>query len=375
MKIISYIHPIRTYLPCTGAGRFINNLILGLSQQQGVNLELLFSQQWLGKDRKLDRRSPLRDLPNRTFPTMENRTERSWKLIGYPKMDHYLSDTADWLFTPMETYIPVTKCPVAITIFDVQAFEPALPWSGTWQHWWFGYKWGQWVRRALRDYRVIFTISEFSKHRMVELLNGNPDKIVVTKVGVEQSFFDIATVDPSHLCRPADKPYILIIGGLRYKKGAEYVLATAKELLQRKAKLQIVVAGDSEPRFVEAAKVYPNITLLGMVADEDLPGMLRAASSLLFLSPYEGFGIPAAEAMAAGIPAVVANRASLPEVVGDAGIIVEPEATAEVADILLNLERDSHLREEYIQRGYRQAAQYTWSRSVDRVLTTLIKYA
>lgn len=371
MIITAYIHPTRTYLPCTGAGRFINNLILGLTREKEVDLELFFSEQWLGDEQKLDARSPLRGIPNRTFPAPENRTERSWKFIGRPKMDQYLPDNIDWLFTPMETYIPVTKCPVAITIFDIQAFEPDLPWSRSWQHRWFAYKWGRWVRRALRDFRVIFTISEFSRQRMVELLGGNPDKIVVAGVGVEQPFFDIAAIDPTHLPRPVEQPYTLLIGGLRYKKGGNYVLAVAQELLQHQARLQIVVAGDSEPDFVEAAEDYPNVTLLGMVADEALPGILRAASSLLFLSPYEGFGIPAAEAMAASVPAVVSNRASLPEVVGQAGIIVEPEGAAGIADILLNLERDSHLRANYIQRGQVQAAQYTWSRSVDRVLTTL----
>jgi glycosyltransferase involved in cell wall biosynthesis len=112
-----------------------------------------------------------------------------------------------------------------------------------------------------------------------------------------------------------------------------------------------------------------------MVADLDLPRLLRCASSLLFLSPYEGFGIPALEAMAAGIPAVVADRASLPEIVGNAGIVVDPTMKEQIVDILINLDQMPQLRAEYIQQGYRHAATYTWDSCVDRLVTTFHNFA
>ncbi|MBG1271574.1 glycosyltransferase family 4 protein [Nostoc sp. WHI] len=375
MKLVAYIHPIRTYLPCTGVGRHINQMLLGLAKQSGVELDLFFSKQWLESDGKLNPRCPLRELPNRTFPGLENTTERTWKLFGYPRMDKYLPAQTDWLYAPMETYIPVSKCPVAVTIHDVQAFEINLPWSGTWQHQWFRYKWGRWVRRALSDCRVVFTVSEFSKQRMVELLGADPQKIVVVGNGIEQSFFDIALINSVDLKPPVEAPYTLVIGGLRQKKGGDRVLAVAKALLERKSNLNIVVAGELEAEYIEAAKTYSNITLLGMVLDEDLPGLLRQASSLLFLSLYEGFGMPALEAMAVGTPAIVSNRASLPEVVGDAGIVVNPEETDAIVEILINLEANPRLAEEYVQRGRKHAAEHTWLRCVDRVVIALQEFA
>ncbi|MBE8986216.1 glycosyltransferase family 4 protein [Nostoc sp. LEGE 12450] len=375
MKLLAYIHPIRTYLPCTGVGRHINHMLLGLAKQSEVELDLFFSKQWLESDGKLNPRCPLRGLPNRTFPGLENTTERTWKLFGYPRMDKYLPEQTDWLYAPMETYIPVSKCPVAVTIHDVQAFEMNLPWSGTWQHQWFRYKWGHWVRRALSDCRVVFTVSEFSKQRMVELLGADPQKIVVVGNGIEQSFFDIALINSVDLKPPVQAPYTLVIGGLRQKKGGDRVLAVAKALLERKSNLNIVVAGELEAEYIEAAKTYSNITLLGMVLDEDLPGLLRQASSLLFLSLYEGFGMPALEAMAVGTPAIVSNRASLPEVVGDAGIVVNPEETDAIVEILINLEANPSITEEYVRRGRKHAAEHTWLRCVDRVVTALQEFA
>jgi glycosyltransferase involved in cell wall biosynthesis len=371
VKIVSYIHPGTTYLPCTGIGKHINNMVLGLNDRQELDLQLLFSHQWLKANRQLDPLSPLSSLPFITFPTTENATERTWKLTGFPRMDQYIPNQTDWLYAPMQTYIPVSKCPVAVTLHDIQAFEPNLPWSHTWQHRWFAYKWGRWVRKAISDCRVIFTVSEFTKQRMVDLLDANPQQIVVVGNGVDLSFFEIAKIDPATLKPAHSKTYIMIIGGLREKKGADHVLAVARLLNQLRRDLEIVVAGASEARYIAAAREYPNVTLLGTVSDFDLPRLVRCASSLLFLSPYEGFGIPALEAMAAGIPAVVANRASLPEIVGDAAIVVEPTMTAAIVDILVDLDRIPSFRAEYIHKGDRHAAKYTWANCVDRLVTAL----
>jgi glycosyltransferase involved in cell wall biosynthesis len=369
MNIISYVHPVSTYIPCTGIGKHINNMLVGLSDRDEIALKLLFSQQWLTPNGQLDPLSPLSPLPFTTFPTAENSTERTWKLVGLPRMDKYIPNDTDWLYAPMQTYIPVTKCPVAVTLHDIQAFEPNLPWSHTWQHRWFAYKWGRWVRKALTDCRVVFTVSEFSKQRMVDLLGADPKQIEVIGNGVDAAFFEIAKIDTASLDRPTESPYIIIVGGLRKKKGADDVLAVARVLRDRQSDLQIVVAGSSEADYVAAAQEHPNITLLGMVSDLDLPRLLRCASSLLFLSPYEGFGIPALEAMAAGIPAVVADRASLPEIVGNAGIIVDPTTTEAIVDILVDLDRMPQLRAEYIQRGHHHAVIYSWSSCIDRLVT------
>jgi len=290
-------------------------------------------------------------------------------------MDKYVPESTDWLFAPMETYFPIAKCPVAITIFDVQAFEPDLPWSQSLTHQWFRYKWGRWVRKAIDHSQVVFTISEFSKQRMVDLLHADSSKIVNVGCGVEKDFFEISSILPDSIESFTESPYVFMIGGLREKKGGDHFLSVSKQLQQRKSNIKIVIAGNSEPKYVAAAASHSNIILLGIVPDEDLPRLLRRSVCLLFLSLYEGFGIPPLEAMAAGVPAVVANRASLPEVVGDAGIVVEPDNPAEIVDIITSLEKDSLLRESYIHKGQKHAATYTWSSCAEKVVSTLEKFS
>ena len=207
------------------------------------------------------------------------------------------------------------------------------------------------------------------------MLNVKPEKISVVGNGVGTAFFDIAKIDKKYLQAPIPDPYIIVIGGLRYKKGGHHVIEVAKALALRKSPLKILIVGSSEPELVNIANTLDNIVLLGMVDDSQLPEFVRMASSLLFLSLYEGFGIPMLEAMAVGTPAVVANKGAIPDVGGTAAIVVEPENAAKVADILINLDRDTQLHCKYEQLGRERANEFTWDRCVDRLVDVFHRYA
>jgi glycosyltransferase involved in cell wall biosynthesis len=132
-----------------------------------------------------------------------------------------------------------------------------------------------------------------------------------------------------------------------------------------------VIAGPNDADLADAAQPHPNLHLLGMVSDAHLPALLRQSLALVFLSLYEGFGIPPLEAMATGTPAIVANRASLPEVVGPAGIIVEPTDSVAIADHCHRLLTDTAHREQMQQKSRSHAAGYRWEKCTDTILQTL----
>ncbi|HUG13239.1 MAG TPA: glycosyltransferase, partial [Opitutaceae bacterium] len=137
----------------------------------------------------------------------------------------------------------------------------------------------------------------------------------------------------------------------------------------------IIVAGPNDPELVERAREIAGLEVRGAVEEVELQRLLGGASSLLFLSPYEGFGLPVIEAMAAGVPVVAANRASLPEAVGEAGILVEPSDAGAIADILIELSRDSSRSESLATAGRRRAADFTWERCAEIVLGALKEHA
>jgi alpha-1,3-rhamnosyl/mannosyltransferase len=111
---------------------------------------------------------------------------------------------------------------------------------------------------------------------------------------------------------------------------------------------------------------------LGYVAQEDLCFLYSGAAGFAYPSFYEGFGMPLLEAMAGGIPVLTSSRASMPEVVGDVGLLVDPEDLHAMSNALEKLLEDSSFRAFAREHGVLRARQFTWSRTVDVIVDTLI---
>jgi glycosyltransferase involved in cell wall biosynthesis len=110
------------------------------------------------------------------------------------------------------------------------------------------------------------------------------------------------------------------------------------------------------------------IMLPGHVPDEDLRALLTGASVFAYPSLYEGFGLPALEAMQCGAPVVTSNTSSLPEVVGDAAICVDPTDEDALAQAVTDVLVDSSLAAELRRRGLERAKAFTWRRTVDEAV-------
>ena len=110
------------------------------------------------------------------------------------------------------------------------------------------------------------------------------------------------------------------------------------------------------------------VEFLGYVGEGELSDLYENAVALIFMSRYEGFGLPALEAMAAGCPVIVSDRASLPEVVNDFGFVVGLDDWKAAAEYVTKLVARPDWASSIQKRGVDYASRWTWTEMVDRTL-------
>jgi len=113
-----------------------------------------------------------------------------------------------------------------------------------------------------------------------------------------------------------------------------------------------------EYRLIEQTK---NAMHIGKVRDEDMAAVYSLATAFVFPSLYEGFGLPAAEAMACGCPVIASDAGSYPEVVGDAGMLVSPVDTEGITQAMLHMTGNPKFRSVCVRKGLVRAKSFRWN--------------
>jgi glycosyltransferase involved in cell wall biosynthesis len=222
-----------------------------------------------------------------------------------------------------------------------------------------------------RHARRVVTVSEFSRHELVELAGLDPEKMVVIHGGVDGRF----RVDADHERVAAkhrlERPYVLTVGTDDRRKNLSSLAALADRL--NDLSVDLVWAGGARSHITNGSEL-PGVRALGYVDEEDLPGLYAGARAFVLPSRYEGFGLPCLEAMACGTPVVAADRAALPETCGGAALLVDPDDAEAVAEAVLRAATDVQLRARLRAAGLRRAAETTWERAalaIDALLSSL----
>ncbi len=129
------------------------------------------------------------------------------------------------------------------------------------------------------------------------------------------------------------------------------------------------------PRAVRELGLESRVRLSGFVDEAGLADRYASADAAVFLSEYEGFGLPALEAAARGVPLVVSTRPALSEVFGGAAILVDSRNEVAIAEALGRLLADPALRAGLVLRGLALAARHSWSRAAALTRQALLEAA
>jgi glycosyltransferase involved in cell wall biosynthesis len=230
---------------------------------------------------------------------------------------------------------------------------------------------GRLVPGSVRRARRVIAVSEFTRGDLLDRYGLDPDRVVAIPNGVAARFRpDLRAAAEARAKLGLERPFVLFVGALQPRKNA-ITLVEAFDRLREHPDVELVIAGgdrgglgDVRTR-VRALGLGERVRFVGHVSEGALPGLYAAAEMLAFPSLYEGFGLPALEAMACGTPVCASSTTGLGEAVGDAGLTFEPTSSEEVAECIVRLLVDRPLRERLRTAGLARAARFTWRRSAD----------
>lgn len=220
----------------------------------------------------------------------------------------------------------------------------------------------------------IFTVSEYSRMRVMEMLGVGPERVTAIHNGVGPEFFpgDMREARASVAARfGLETPYVLYVGNLKPHKNIETLLRAYALLRgERMRDLTVAIVGSDTSGGARLRAVASELKIRPVWIQDartaELAELYRGAEVLVQPSFEEGFGLPVVEAMACGTPVICSKRGALPEVGGEAAVYFDPRQPEELADTLERVVESSGLRTELRAKGLIRARAFTWERAVDR---------
>jgi len=226
-------------------------------------------------------------------------------------------------------------------------------------------------------------ISESTKHDLCNYRSDvDPARVFVTPLAASDHFYPYK--DEIELIKirgrygiPDGTTYFLGLSTLEPRKNIEQVIKCFARLIHEEPAddLRLVLVGIRGWDYGSILKALDRLDIsrdraivTGYVPDEDLAPLYSGSLGFIYLSLYEGFGLPPLEAMQCGVPVITSNTSSLPEVVGDAGIMVSPSDEDAICQAMLALYRDQGLREEMSGRSIERSRLFSWDQTVAKTL-------
>jgi len=281
----------------------------------------------------------------------------------------------DVFFSP-DGFMPLNlSCPSVITIHDV-AHKPYPNAIGFAQRTYYRY----FIPRFLEEAQYVITVSEFSKREILKYYQVDADKIRVVYNGVGENFYPRSTEEQTavRLQYTSGFPYFLFVGAIHPRKNvARLIEAYTLFRNNNDVRIKLLVAGRKSWDYMDVDRALAkssfreDIIFTGYVTADTLADITAGAHALCYMSLYEGFGLPVAEAMACGVPVLVSTHSAQAEVAGAAGIQADPMRVEEIAAAMETIMRDEQLRKAHIGLGLERSKAFSWDIAAQQTYTIL----
>jgi glycosyltransferase involved in cell wall biosynthesis len=284
----------------------------------------------------------------------------------------------DLYHSPADLVPLALRCPWVVTIHDLMwleaprlasAFLPVRMANGIW--------YTANIRRAIAGAERVIAISDATRDAIVRVFPRWTDKVRVIHHGLDRERYSMATEAPRRLLDdivPPGQSFSLIVGqGSPYKNHARMVRAFLRAMQGRSDHRLVLVRRfnrvDAEMSQVLATPEAKRLVVaVSHVSDDVLAALYRHARMLLFVSLYEGFGLPALEAMAMGVPVLASTAPAVEEITASGALHANPHDEADIARNIRRLCEDDALRARLIAAGQQRAQDFSWDETARATL-------
>ena len=371
-----------------GFGRYTRELATRMIEDFPEHRVTLVVDRWTASDASFPQRAAIEVVATTAQPTRAASATGSRSPLDLWRLGRAVARLPiDAFFVPaVYSYFPIPRrIPTAIVFHDAIAERhPELIFSRRLSRWMWGLK----IRLALRQATRLLTVSEEARRVVAATFRRSEESIAVTGEGVASCFRpcgdqSAARATLARLRLPGETPLLLYVGGISPHKNLEGLLR-GLDVLRRGAPVpwHLAIVGDFEgdsfrgcfPAVRDAIDLLglgDRVSFTGFVPDEELVDLYGMARALVLPSFEEGFGLPAAEAMACGVPVACSRAGALPEVVGAAGALFDPRDPADIAAVLGRLLADDEWHARLGDEGLRRSRDFCWSNAAGNVFDVL----
>ncbi|MFE5324204.1 glycosyltransferase family 4 protein [Paenibacillus sp. NPDC056579] len=236
----------------------------------------------------------------------------------------------------------------------------------------------KWAIHSLYNSDMIITVSQSVRNEIIDYFNFDPEKVMCTPLAASEQFF---RRDQNQLLKNVKAKYglpdsfLLYVGTLEPRKNIlRMIEAYYKAKKDSGLEQKLVLVGskgleiDTVFHKINKLNLSKDVIIPGYVEENDLPLIYNAADAFIYVSMYEGFGLPILEAMKSGIPVITSNISSMPEVAGDAASLVDPLDTLSISEAINKVLLDKEYRNSLSLKGLGQSREFSWELTAAKTL-------
>ncbi|MGY5810815.1 glycosyltransferase family 4 protein [Rhizobium sp. LEGMi198b] len=234
--------------------------------------------------------------------------------------------------------------------------------------------------KRLADFDHVFCISAATRNDLLMHADVDPAKVSVNYIDADPIFDWGVFADRESLLAkfgiPKDHRYLLSVSTIEPRKNFEQVLNAFGAFVRANPKEPYVLVctgmwgwkNDDLKNYLAQCGFADRVIFTGFAELTDLPSLYHHADCFLYLSLYEGFGLPILEAMKSGCPVICSDTSSMPEVIGDAGILVSPSDVEGTAKAINAIVYDPANAEQMRVAGLARSGNFSWKHHLDRLM-------